>query len=85
MVYLSDNQPGGDRAWGSFPNFIQLLDDSTITRPLIRVRSILQETCYISLFRAGKLTTTEMGEWMCLISHWNFNLLIIKMFMELDF
>ena len=46
MVYLSDNHPGGDRAWGSFSNFIQLLDDGAITRPLIRVRSILQEACY---------------------------------------
>ena len=41
MVYLSSNHPGSDRAWGSFPNFIQLLDENTLTRPLIRVCIIL--------------------------------------------
>lgn len=63
MVYLSDDHPGRDRAWGSFPNFLQLLSDDTITRPLIRVRSTIQEMCYLScLFRVGKLITTEMAE-----------------------
>jgi len=37
MVYLSGNNPGGDRAWGTFPNFVQLLDPTTIIRPLVRV------------------------------------------------
>ncbi|XP_065914285.1 transmembrane protein 231-like [Dysidea avara] len=40
MVYLSDNNPGGDRAWGTFPNFVQLLDPTTIIRPLVRSREI---------------------------------------------
>ena len=62
MVYLSDSHPGGDRAWGSFPNFMQLLDESTISRPLIRVCSCYKEGIILILFRVGKWTTIEMVE-----------------------
>lgn len=63
MVYLSDSHPGRDRAWGSFQNFIDLLDDNTITRPLVRVCShYSKHVCNVGLFRVGRLTTTEMAE-----------------------
>ena len=53
MVYLSDSHPGRDRAWGSFPNFIQLLDDNTISRPLIRVCSYRTIVNMLSLTMLG--------------------------------